>query len=73
MTTDELEVRLLKQNKHVSLDQCVLPPVAAEVLGVAEGTLKNWRSEGKGPEWVHKAQAWYRLSALVAYLNERTK
>ena len=73
MTADELEARLLKRNKHVSLDQCVLPDVAAEVLGVAEKTLKNWRTDEIGPRFVTKARVWYPITALVEYLEASTK
>jgi hypothetical protein len=73
ITADELEARLLKQNKHVSLDQCVLPDVAAEVLDVSEKTLKNWRYLGSGPDFILKARVWYPLTAVVEYMAAQTK
>lgn len=34
------------------MSQTVSSRQAAEMLGVADGTLKYWRSTGKGPEYV---------------------
>lgn len=41
---------------------------AAAWLGMGNGTLRRWRSEGRGPRWVRVGRlAKYRLSDLVAW------
>lgn len=45
----------------------------AEQLGVTIGTLDNWRSQNRGPDYVKVEGAIrYPVSAIVAYLAERT-
>jgi len=45
---------------------------ASEYLGVNEGTLRNWRSERRGPPFVTLAPRVirYRLDALHAWLDD---
>jgi hypothetical protein len=71
MTVDELESRLLARGLHVTLDQCVRPAVAAQVLGVTEGTLRNWRSNKAGPAFFKRVQITYRLLDLIAWSEQR--
>jgi len=39
--------RLRKRGKWVSPDLRVRAEIAADMLGIAEGTLSNWRAEGR--------------------------
>ena len=44
----------------------------AKELGVSPGTLKNWRSEKKGPEWVKiEKSVRYRRSAVDKFKSGR--
>lgn len=48
---------------------------AAHLLGVAKGTLANWRSMGMGPPFIRLnggRAVRYRLSDLLAYLETHT-
>lgn len=48
------------------------PEDAALVLGVAEGTLANWRAAGKGPPFVRVGRkVMYRMESLEDWLLER--
>jgi predicted site-specific integrase-resolvase len=73
VTAEELEVRLLAQGKFVSLDQCVMPDVAAEILGVSVGTLKNWRADGTGPPFICVARVRYPLQGIAEHREANTK
>lgn len=48
---------------------------AAEYLGVAPGTLRNWRSQGRGPKYIGRGSgvryAWRALDTWIAE-NERS-
>ena len=47
---------------------------AAKVLSVHPGTLRNWRSKGKGPPWVAVGNAIrYAPEALRQYVEVRTR
>lgn len=49
-------------------DRCLTTPEAAEWLGVASHTLANWRSSGKGPDFVRDGRyVAYPLEALRRY------
>jgi predicted site-specific integrase-resolvase len=44
---------------------------AAALLGVADGTLKYWRSTGKGPEYVqYGRKVVYDARDVLAFKNE---
>lgn len=46
---------------------------AAEILGVPEGTLGQWRFAGRGPKFVKVGRmVRYRVSDIDEYLEERT-
>lgn len=46
---------------------------AAQLLGVAPGTLRNWRSSGRGPDWVRsggsRGTVSYKLEDLAAWFK----
>jgi excisionase family DNA binding protein len=46
------------------------PQEAAEVLGVSYGTLQNWRSAGRGPDYVKiGAKVKYRPSEIQKFIE----
>ena len=49
------------------------PPAVAEVLGVPEHTLAQWRSRGKGPDYIKVGRhVRYRWSAVNMWLDEQS-
>lgn len=48
---------------------------AANVLGLAPGTLTNWRSQGIGPRFLkpRPGMVRYRLEDLDAWMDEQSK
>lgn len=47
---------------------------AAKILGRSEATLKRWRYEGVGPNWVSmEGRVRYDLSVLLKYIDEHTQ
>lgn len=48
---------------------------AAEFLGMARGTLRNWRVYGIGPEWVKlpNGSVRYRVADLMEWIESREK
>ena len=52
------------------------PKDVAHILGVSEGTLRNWRQRGKGPPYLkidptsNHARPRYELTMLVAWMQE---
>lgn len=47
---------------------------AAEILGVSEHTLRNWRYADKGPPYVKLVfQVRYSEKELLKYIEERTR
>lgn len=54
-------------------NRCLRSNDAAHVLGVAPGTLANWRGCGRGPRYVRLGRrVVYRIEDLEAYLDEHT-
>lgn len=46
---------------------------AAEILGVAKGTLPVWRHKGKGPKYLKiEYSVKYRIDDLIDYMNKNT-
>jgi len=55
-------------------DYLLSPRDAAQLLGVAVGTLRRWRYEHRGPPFIKVEGSFrYSLKALRAYLAARTK
>lgn len=53
------------------MDQLLSTHETAAQLGIASDTLRAWRTEGKGPEWI-KINGWnvrYRQSAVTAWID----
>jgi len=70
-TVAELTAELVAREHHVTPDGRVLDKAAAMVLGVTEGTLRNWRSQGKGPSHFRLGRIWYRLCDLIEYIERQ--
>ncbi len=69
-TVEDLEARIRGAGHSITLAGTVTPEVAAEVLGLNAGTLRNWRTFDRGPRWLTIAgRVWYQTAALVDYLN----
>lgn len=67
--TAELEARIRAAGFVVTLGGEVTSAVAAQVLGVSEGTLRNWRTSKNGPRYTRRnGRVWYSLDALVEFL-----
>ena len=46
---------------------------AAEFLGMAKQTLRNWRTFGRGPDYLKMGRSVrYKLSSLQRFTDERT-
>lgn len=64
----ELERRCLAAGRRVTLGGSVDSETAAEVLGVAAGTLRNWRAAGIGPAYTPiRGRCWYSVTDLAAW------
>lgn len=63
-----------KSPKNILLPQLVTPKQAAEILGRSVNTLKRWRYEGVGPEWVElEGRVSYDVKVLLAYIEKNTR
>jgi len=56
---------------RVSGDMRVDEAAASELLGYSNGTLKNLRSEGKGPPWFKVHRCTYRLTDLAQWVEDQ--
>jgi len=64
--------RLDAAGKHYTpADLRVDSPTAAWILGIAPGTLRNWRDAGKGPQALHIGRVWYRITELLAWMEDQ--
>lgn len=63
-----------KSHRNISLPQLVTPKQAAEILGRSVNTLKRWRYEGVGPEWIElEGRVSYDVKVLLAYIEKNTR
>ena len=56
---------------YVRYDLRVDSPTAAAILGIAPGTLRNWRAAGKGPTAYHLGRVWYRIPELLQWIDDQ--
>jgi len=58
----------------VGLERLLNEAEAAEFLGYTQRALQNWRVRGGGPAYVKVSarSIRYQMSALLAWINERT-
>lgn len=72
---DQLLASARQTEAFVTGDLRVFEDTAAELLGIARGTLSNWRANGSGPSWSrlggrgHKVS--YYLRDLATFLLSR--
>ncbi len=68
---EQLAARLRARSVWVSADGRIRADAAAELLDVAPKTLRNWRCEGRGPDYYEATPGrfTYRLTDLVAFIE----
>ena len=60
--------------KKTAMPQLVNTHKAAEILGRSAATLKRWRAEGVGPNWIElHGRVSYDVSVLLRYIQENTR
>lgn len=66
-------IKTAKTERTIDANALLNEAKAAEVLGLAKGTLNIWRHEGKGPRYVKLGSAIrYKYSDLLDYINQRS-
>lgn len=62
-----------KTSLKICDDDLVNEAKAAEILGLAKGTLNIWRHEGKGPNYIKLGTAVrYKYRDLTAYIDQQS-
>jgi hypothetical protein len=60
--------------KKPTIPQLVNTHQAAEILGRSAATLKRWRAEGVGPNWIElQGRVSYDVNVLVEYIQKNTR
>ncbi len=60
--------------KKPPVPQLVNTRKAAEILGRSAATLKRWRSEGTGPNWIElQGRVSYDVNVLLDYIQKNTR
>ena len=60
--------------KKPAMPQLVNTRKAAEILGRSAATLKRWRAEGVGPNWVElHGRVSYDVTVLLEYIRKNTR
>jgi predicted site-specific integrase-resolvase len=60
--------------KKPVMPQLVNTRRAAELLGRSTATLKRWRAEGVGPNWIElQGRVSYDVSVLLEYIQKNTR
>ncbi|MBD8527271.1 helix-turn-helix domain-containing protein [Pseudomarimonas arenosa] len=68
-----LDMQLLREFDNLSDTVLLSSALTAHLLGVAQGTLRNWRAEGKPPPFVSfgkTSPVRYRAAALRAFIHQ---
>lgn len=66
-------IATVKAQRPISVDNLVNEAKAAEILGLAKGTLAVWRHEGKGPKYFKLESAVrYDCQDLYEYAKQRS-
>ena len=64
----------LPVTKSLTVPQLIDTTRAAEILGRSPATLRRWRYEGVGPEWIElQGRVSYDLSVLLQYIRSNTR
>jgi len=65
---------LQTSTKRPAMPQLVNTREAAEILGRSAATLKRWRYEGIGPNWIElEGRVSYDMSVLREYIQKNTR
>jgi hypothetical protein len=65
---------LAMNKRHLHLPQFVATKRAAEILGRSPETLKRWRYEGTGPQYVvFEGRVSYDVGVLLEYIKKNTR
>jgi hypothetical protein len=60
--------------KHNAIPQLVDTRKAAEMLGRSVATLKRWRHEGTGPNWIEiEGRVSYDVAVLLEFIRKNTR
>ena len=60
--------------KKPAMPQLVNARKAAEILGRSAATLKRWRGEGVGPNWIElQGRVSYDVNVLLEYIQKNTR
>ncbi len=60
--------------KKPAMPQLVNTRKAAEILGRSTATLKRWRAEGVGPNWIElQGRVSYDVDVLLEYIQKNTR
>ncbi len=60
--------------KKPAMPQLVNTRKAAEILGRSTATLKRWRAEGVGPNWIElQGRVSYDVNVLLEYIQKNTR
>jgi predicted site-specific integrase-resolvase len=60
--------------KKPAMPQLVNTRRAAEILGRSAATLKRWRYEGTGPNWIElEGRVSYDVNVLLEYIQRNTR
>jgi len=63
-----------KPARKATAPQLVNPKEAAEILGRSVNTLKRWRYEGVGPNWIElQGRISYDVDVLLEYIAKNTR
>jgi predicted site-specific integrase-resolvase len=63
-----------KPAQHSTITCLVSTRDAAEILGRSPATLKRWRHEGIGPNWIElEGRVSYDVGALLDYIQRNTR
>ena len=66
-------------SQPVAMKKPVMPQLinkrkAAEILGRSAATLKRWRAEGVGPNWIEvQGRVSYDVNVLLEYIQKNTR
>jgi len=61
-------------SKKPAVPQLVNTRQAAEILGRSVATLKRWRCEGIGPNWIEmEGRVSYDVTVLLDYIRKNTR
>ena len=60
--------------KKTAMPKLVNTRKAAEILGRSTATLKRWRAEGVGPNWIElQGRVSYDVNVLLEYIQKNTR